>query len=83
MGEADDHCSIGYDLMRQGAGFAGAVFINAALERTIYRPANVGWIDVYFNAGDTATEAAVIGASLGLTDPVWGEMGHRATPYTI
>jgi hypothetical protein len=69
-------CAIGYDLMLQGAGFAGAVFINAALEATIYRPANVGWIDVYFNAGDVATEAAEVGARLGLTDPVWGEMGH-------
>ena len=69
-------CAIGYDLMRQGAGFTGAVLINAALEQTIYRPANVGWIDVYFNAGDTATEAAEVGARLGLVDPVWGEMGH-------
>jgi hypothetical protein len=36
----------------------------------------VPWIDVYFNAGDEITEAAKVGAELGIDDPVWGEMGH-------
>lgn len=69
-------CAIGYDLMRLGAPLAGAVFINGALEQTIARPANVRWIDVYFNSGDQITEAAKIGAAIGVTDPVWGELGH-------
>lgn len=69
-------CAIAYDLMHTGTKFAGAVFINAALERNIVRPEGVGWIDVYYNHGDCITEAAKIGAMLGLDDPVWGEMGH-------
>jgi hypothetical protein len=31
---------------------------------------------VYFNAGDEITETAQLGAEIGITDPVWGEMGH-------
>ncbi len=71
-------CAIAYDLMHSGTGtkFAGAVFINAALEQNIVRPPGVGWIDVYYNAGDDITEAAKLGAQLGLDDPVWGCMGH-------
>lgn len=69
-------CAIAYDLMNLGIQLAGAIFINAALKQNIQRPAMVPWIDVYFNAGDTITEAAKIGAELGIDDPVWGEMGH-------
>lgn len=69
-------CAIIYDLMHSGVAMAGAIFVNAALEQNIIRPATVPWIDVYFNAGDTITEAAQIGALLGIDDPVWGEMGH-------
>lgn len=69
-------CAIAYDLMNRGVSMAGAIFINAALEQKINRPSGVPWIDVYFNNGDDATEAAQIGAQLGLTDLVWGEMGH-------
>jgi hypothetical protein len=69
-------CAIAYDLMNAGVKMAGAVFINAALEQRIVRPPGVGWIDVYFNNGDDITEAAKVGAALGLTDKVWGEMGH-------
>lgn len=69
-------CAIGYDLMNAGIKMAGAVFINAALEQNIIRPAAVGWIDVYFNAGDEITEAAQCAERLGLVDKVWGEMGH-------
>lgn len=69
-------CAIGYDLMGLGAPFAGAVFINGALEQRISRPANVRWIDVYFNAGDEITEAAKLANELHLVDPVWGELGH-------
>jgi hypothetical protein len=55
---------------------AGAIFVNAALTQRIVRPPGCPWVDVYFNAGDEITEAARIGAALGLTDLVWGEMGH-------
>jgi hypothetical protein len=69
-------CAIAYDLMNRGVKMAGAIFINAALEQNIMRPIGVGWIDVYFNQGDDITEAAKLGAELGITDLVWGEMGH-------
>lgn len=69
-------CAIAYDLMNAGVKMAGAVFINAALERNIVRPAGVGWIHVYFNPGDEITEAAQFAEQLGLVDAVWGEMGH-------
>lgn len=69
-------CAIAYDMMRRGDGMAGAIFINAALEQNITRPAYVSWIDVYFNQGDEITEVAKLGAKFGITDPVWGEMGH-------
>jgi hypothetical protein len=69
-------CAIIYDLMNAGARMKGAVFINAALEQNITRPAGVPWIHVIYNPGDEITEAAKLGAELGLTDPVWGEMGH-------
>lgn len=68
-------CAIGYDLVTAGAPLAGLVLIDAALERSITLPAGM-WADCYFNEGDTATEAAVVAADLGLSDPVWGEMGH-------
>jgi hypothetical protein len=69
-------CAIAYDLMHSDVQFAGAVFINAALEQDIVRPPGIEWIDVYFNSGDDITEAAKLGAALGIDDPVWGEMGH-------
>lgn len=68
-------CAIGYDLMTGGAGFRAAAFINAALERNIKVPAGT-WLDVYFNEGDRATEAAAVAEALGWVSPVWGEMGH-------
>jgi hypothetical protein len=69
-------CAIAYDLMTQGVKVAGAIFINAALETNIVRPAGCPWIRVYFNSGDQITEAAQIAARLGIVDAVWGEMGH-------
>lgn len=69
-------CAIAYDLMNQGARFGMAAFINPALEQEIIRPAGCRFIDVYYNPGDEITEAARIGAQLGITDLVWGEMGH-------
>jgi hypothetical protein len=69
-------CAVAYDLMRTGAPIAGMVFINAAVEQTIVRQAPTKWIDIYFNPGDEITEAAKLGKQLGITDPVWGEMGH-------
>ena len=68
-------CAIGYDLMLSGWVPAGVVFINAALRRDITLPAGT-WADVYYNDGDEATVAAVAAARLGLSDPVWGDMGH-------
>jgi hypothetical protein len=68
-------CAIGYDLITAGARPAGVVFINAALKRDIELPGPM-WADVYYNAGDEATVAAVASAALGLSDPVWGDMGH-------
>jgi hypothetical protein len=69
-------CAVIYDLMHRGVAMAGAVFVNGALEQALIRPAYVPWIDVYYNAGDTITEAAKLGAMLGIDDPVWGELGH-------
>jgi len=69
-------CAIAYQLMRLGCPAVGAVFINAALVQAIVRPPQVKWIDVYYNQGDTVTEAAKLGEQLGLVDAVWGEMGH-------
>ena len=69
-------CAIAYDLMRRGTKVAGAIFINAALEQKIVRPPGCPWIRVYYNSGDQITEAAQIGARLGITDLAWGEMGH-------
>lgn len=69
-------CAIIYDLLNRGVECAGAIFINAALTRNIVRPPKCPWVDVYFNAGDEITEAARVGACLGLTDLVWGECGH-------
>jgi hypothetical protein len=71
-------CAIAYDLMHSltGLKLGGAIFINGALEQNIVRPGSCPWIDVYFNKGDLITEAAKIGAELGLDDPVWGELGH-------
>jgi hypothetical protein len=69
-------CAIAYDLVRgEGARPAGLVLINGALERDIKLPVPM-WADVYFNSGDDATVAAVAAARLGLSDPVWGDMGH-------
>lgn len=68
-------CAIGYDLMSGGAGFRAVAFINAALEQNIKVPAGT-WVDVYYNEGDIATEAAVVAECLSIVSPVWGEMGH-------
>lgn len=68
-------CAIGYELAQAGAGFAGAAFINAALRRDAVPPAPT-WLDVYYNAGDLATVAAVASAAAGFSDCVWGDMGH-------
>ena len=68
-------CAIGYSLMTSGSRLAGAVFINAALKRDIAPPAPT-WVDVYYNEGDDATVAAIAAERLGLSDPVWGDMGH-------
>lgn len=67
-------CAIAYGLMQRGAKVAGAVFINGALEQSISPLAP--WIEVYFNPGDDVTEAAKIGAAIGVTDKVWGQLGH-------
>lgn len=69
-------CAIIYDLLRHGARPSGIVFINGALEQDITLPGFVQWCDVYYNAGDTITEAAAIAEKLGLVDVCWGEMGH-------
>ncbi len=69
-------CAVAYDLMNSGIHVGGAIFINGALKQEIVLPKFCPWIDVYFNAGDEITEAAKIGAELGIDDPVWGEMGH-------
>jgi hypothetical protein len=69
-------CAIAYHLMLLGAPAEGAIFINGALETNIIRPGTCKWIDVYSNQGDTLTEAAMLGARLGLVDSVWGELGH-------
>ena len=70
-------CAIAYHLLLLGAPAAGAVFINGALETSIIRPgAQCGFIDVYWNPGDTVTEIAKLGAQLGIYDSMWGELGH-------
>ena len=68
-------CAIGYDLVQDGAPFAGLVLIDAALENLISLPAGM-WANVYYNKGDDATLAAQVAADFGIVDPVWGEMGH-------
>jgi pimeloyl-ACP methyl ester carboxylesterase len=67
-------CAVAYDLLKRGVKVAGAVFINAALERNIARLAP--WVDVYFNPGDEITEVAQLGERIGVVDSSWGEMGH-------
>jgi hypothetical protein len=67
-------CAILYDMLQSGLKVSGAVFINAALEQSIQPLAP--WTDVYYNPGDDITEAAELGAKLGLTDRTWGAMGH-------
>lgn len=69
-------CAIIYDLLLKGVKANGVVFINGALEQIFALPACVQWCDVYYNAGDTITEAARIAAALGLVDLCWGELGH-------
>jgi hypothetical protein len=69
-------CAIAYDLMSMGVKVAGAVFINGALNAHFGRPSVCKQIDVFWNAGDTVTEAAAVGALLGLDDLAWGELGH-------
>jgi hypothetical protein len=67
-------CAIAYSLINSGAPIAGAIFINAALQQNFI--CRAPWIDVYYNAGDDITEAAKLGAELGIDDPVWGACGH-------
>jgi hypothetical protein len=69
-------CAIIYELMARKTVMAGAVFINGALTQNLVRPAWVPWIDVYWNAGDEITEVAKFGASIGIFDHDWGELGH-------
>jgi hypothetical protein len=69
-------CAIIYELMARKTVMAGAVFINGALTQNLVRPEWVPWIDVYWNAGDEITEAAKFGASIGIFDHDWGELGH-------
>jgi hypothetical protein len=69
-------CAIAYDLMSAGVKVAGAIFINGALNTHFGRPSGCPWVDVYWNSGDTVTEAAKVGAELGIDDPSWGELGH-------
>jgi pimeloyl-ACP methyl ester carboxylesterase len=70
-------CAIASDLIQRGAPADHLVLINGALNSDIGFPASVKRVDVYWNAGDTITEAAKIGAELGLVDPSWGEIGHQ------
>jgi hypothetical protein len=69
-------CALGFEIMKHSAPLGGAVFINAALEQDIALPAQIPWLDVYFNAGDTITEAAEVAQRLGLVDLHYGDMGH-------
>lgn len=69
-------CAIIYDLLQRGAKPSGVVFINGALDQLFALPACVEWCDVYWNDGDTITEAAKVAAALGLVDLCWGELGH-------
>ena len=69
-------CAIIYDLLQRGVQPSGVVFINGALEQLFTLPPCVLWCDVYYNSGDTITEAAKIAAQLGLVDLCWGELGH-------
>lgn len=69
-------CALGYEVMKAAAPLAGAVFINAALERDIIIPAQIKWLDVLSNEGDTVVEAAVAAEKLGLVDAHYGDMGR-------
>lgn len=68
-------CALIYELMKRGAPFTGAAFINGALEQDIARVGQVGWIDCYWNPHDEITEAAKIGAELGIVDRDYGHLG--------
>lgn len=74
-------CAVAYELLQRGAPAVGAVFINGALQREIFRPALVKAIDCYWNAGDSVTQVAELGEEIGILDHDWGEMGH-AGPIT-
>ena len=69
-------CALAYDLLAAGAPATRAVFINAAMDTRLVIPKQLKSLDVYYNAGDTITEAAAIAERLGWVDHVWGEMGH-------
>lgn len=69
-------CALAYELMKRGVPVDGAIFINGALEQSIARPYPAKWIDVYFNSGDEITEAAKLGAAIGVVDREWGCLGH-------
>jgi len=69
-------CAIIYELMSRGAPIRAAAFINGALEQNFVLPAQIEKVRVYWNAGDEITEAAKIGAAIGVTDRDWGELGH-------
>jgi hypothetical protein len=68
--------AIAYLEMQAGAPVVGCVFINGALEQRITRSVGVEFIDCYWNPGDDITEVAAIGQAIGITSPVWGQMGH-------
>jgi hypothetical protein len=69
-------CALILDLLDAGAPATRLALINPALETCPVFPERIIAVDVYFNPGDTITEAAAIAERLGWVDHVWGEMGH-------
>jgi pimeloyl-ACP methyl ester carboxylesterase len=69
-------CAIIYELLKRRPLHA-MVFINPALDSGVPLHAlDFHWMDVYFNAGDTATEVAEIAKWAGIAPRTWGDMGH-------
>lgn len=69
-------CALIYEALQRYAPLRGVVFINGALEQNFTLPKWVRFAHVYYNAGDEVTEAAKIGADLGVVDADWGPLGH-------
>jgi pimeloyl-ACP methyl ester carboxylesterase len=69
-------CAIIYELLARYAPLRGVVFINGALEQDFTLPKWVSFAHVYWNPGDEITEAAKLGAELGVVDTDWGPLGH-------